>query len=799
MPPRSRLPSRTLIALAIASTLFSATLAAAPTSTDHAATPAIDAPASTAAPTPAKKHRKNPNLLPEVDVTATVIDSSRLPSVTPLEARQPRAVVSGEAIRAMQSPIAAYTDVIALTPSVNDAEPNGSGMGNSTGLTIRGFSDGQFNLLMDGIPFGDANDFTHHSVNYLMAQDMGQISVDRGPGNASTLGYATFGGTVSMDSRDPSTKAGARVYGSAGSFDSYMLGGSLDTGTMQDLGGLRAYIDYRQLTTQGYLSGANLRRHNFFFKAIKPIGDHTQLTFASLVNTGTGSNAAIVGATSYPYVAINDGTGPTSNLPGQMQQFGKRYGLSNDPASQAYTGYNFDTVNTDMEYVRLTSDLDGLHIDNNLYTVSDYHRGWNGLDPNGGNLNYGTGNGPAGSTGDGTFPVGAGSTNGTYYGPGNVPGQNMYMLYRNWGDILRMSQDAGPGTLRYGVWFNKQLYHRYQIDEDATNHWAWNGPSREAAFAGSKKDRRIDGTFSTFQPYLEYDWNLTDALTLSGGVKYAWFKRHDVAEVQEKVGKPQDYSQTWSKALPALDLHYAISDSWSAYVQAAEGYLAPNENLYYVPDPGASAASVKPEQTTNYQMGTVWQGDDFNFTADVYAINFNNMVTKKKIAGITYFQNVGGVQYRGLELEGSYLIGDGLSVYANATYNKATQQSDNLQLVATPKYLGAVAVLWNHGPWNAALTAKYTGANYGDMGTDSSGRDIGIYRFKPNTITNFSVHYTLPDAVVLPAGSRLSLQVFNLADVRKLNVLSGYTAGNVPLFYATPGRSFMASFEIPVR
>jgi iron complex outermembrane receptor protein len=173
-------------------------------------------------------------------------------------------------------------------------------------------------------------------------------------------------------------------------------------------------------------------------------------------------------------------------------------------------------------------------------------------------------------------------------------------------------------------------------------------------------------------------------------------------------------------------------------------------------------------------------------------------VVKHKVGGITYFRNTGGVKYRGLELEGSYAIAGGLSVYANATYNKATQSSDNLQLVATPKYLGTLALTWHGGPWSAALTAKYTGANYGDLGTGSNGQDMPIYRFKPNTITNLSLHYTLPEAALFPQGSKFSVQVFNLANVRKLYVLSGYTGGNVPLFYATPGRSVMASFDVPV-
>ena len=733
--------------------------------------------------------------LPTVEVHGQALKhDERAPTRGSLKATQPKSIIGRDYIENSSAPTANYSDIAAIAPSVVNIEPNGPGLSDSKGLSIRGFSDGQYNLTWDGIPVGDANDFTHHSSNYFMPQDLGAVTIDRGPGDASTIGYATFGGTVGIHTKDPLPYAQTTLYGSVGSFGMRMGGVEFDTGALPEYGDLRAFIDYKQLSSDGYLSGATLDRKNLFVKVVKPAGDSTTWSFVTLLNQNSGGDAAIVGATSYPYVAVNNGVPPfTSTLPGQIQVFGPNYGLSSDPRSQAYAArqYNYDTIKTDLEYIGVNSTLGGVKLDNKLYTYSDYHNGWNGLDPNGGGCDYGQINC---LVPDGTFPAGADTPNGTVYGPNNLPGQQMYMRYRNWGDILRFTQTLGPGTLDYGIWYNRQLYHRFKVEIDLSNNGALNNVVPHNAY-----DRWINGIFDVAQPYLQYAWAINPQLTLTGGVKYVWFRRHDNAPINQKTEVASNYSQTWKKALPSLDLHYMITPEWSAYVQAAKGYLAPNENLYYVPDPGQATANVQPEQTTNYQIGTVFRGDRLSLSAAVYDIKFSNQVKKTKIAGVTYFQNLGGTRYRGAEVEGSYLLGDGFSIYANASYNKATQNSTNLQLAGVPKTTAAAGLQYHNGAWRASLLAKYTGSNYGDTAQDANGNPIGIYKLPALTVANFNLHYTFPGSSFLPRGSRLGFQVFNLTDTHKLDALAGYTANNVPLFYVVAGRSVMGTLSIALR
>src|ERR1700722_14611227 len=192
--------------------------------------------------------------LDPVLVTAQALKGPPLaPSQGSLVATQPQSIVGRDFIQLNDAPAANYTDIIKLTPSVWAVDPNGPGLMENQGVSIRGFQDGQFNVTFDGIPWGDANDFTHHTTSYFMAHDIGQAIIDRGPGTASTIGNATFGGTVSILSKDPSSTFQAGPYATLGSWGTTLFGGEVDTGAIAAANGATGFIDAEGLHTDGYL------------------------------------------------------------------------------------------------------------------------------------------------------------------------------------------------------------------------------------------------------------------------------------------------------------------------------------------------------------------------------------------------------------------------------------------------------------------------------------------------------------------------------------------------------------------
>ncbi len=707
---------------------------------------------------PTRAHSLDPVV---VTVVATALKGPQsAPSQGSLVATQPQSIVGADFIQNNDAPAANYTDIIKFTPSVWTVDANGPGLMENLGTSIRGFQDGQFNVTFDGIPWGDSNDFTHHSTSYFMSQDIGNIVVDRGPGNAGTVGDATFGGTLYVQSADPRKARGLTTLLSFGSFNTRLYGVRYDTGEISDWGGTRGFISLKDLSSDGYLTNANLDRTNAFLKIVQPVNESTDITLVSNLNK----------------VRQNP---PVGQTPNQLSQYGLNYGYNTDPASQGYFGYNLDRITTDYEYIGINSKVAGWSFDNKLYTYAYYHDGFNGLDV-GGSL-------PNGGVDIGDIPNGTVNPNGTP-NPNNVPGQQLTNNYRSVGDIFRVSHDLGPGEVQAGGWFDHQSNLRELVEVDFSNNVAFNydmppGPAPESPYT----DRLQHNQLFSRQAYLQYLWRVVPNLDVTGGVKYVNFERVIDSPVNQGTELPLDYSKTWTRDLPSVDVHYRLADNWSAYAQYAKGFLAPNLNILYVVDP--SKNTVNPEGTTNIQAGTTWVGPALTVSADVYTINFSNEIASHTINNFKQFYNLGAVKYKGAEAEATYIVGAGFSVYANASYNSARLAADQTWVPLTPDKTAAFGVLYNQGPLQGSIIEKYVGRRYGDAGN--------YYPLGGYGSADAAIDYTFGPWGRALKNTKLEVTLQNLMNRRSIYDLAGYSsststafgANGVPLLFTLPGRS----------
>lgn len=656
---------------------------------------------------------------------------AQAPTQGSLTADEPQSIISRHYIQNSTAPTANYSDIVQIAPSVNSVNPNGAGLMESQSLSIRGFQDGQFNVTFDGIPFGDSNDFTHHSTSFFTSQNIGGITVDRGPGDASQIGFATFGGTIAVQSREPSMTPSVSLLGSYGSFDTWLTGAEFNTGDMQQWGDARAMVGYSHTSSDGYLTNASQRRDNVFFKLEKPIGDDTLVTVYA----------------NYNRIHQDVSLGATA---AQIHQFGPNFGLSNDPTSQSYSGYNFDRINTDMEYIDVQTRIAEWKIENKLYTYGYYHDGFNGMDPNGE------------------------TPNGTSFGPNNVPGQQMANNYRAFGDIATAERKIGPGTLQFGGWLTHQSNFRDNMNVDDSLN-----------FALQTLNFTMHDTLLTFEPYVQYAWELPFGLTLTPGLKYVSFNRSIDAPVDQGSGVPVNYSHTWTKVLPSVMLHEQINSNWSAYAQFAQGFLAPNLNVFYVANPSGSS-QPNPEQTNNYQIGTTYKSKRLTVSADLYYIDFLNAITSRTVGGNTTFSNAGGAVYKGLESEATFYAGLGFSLYGNLTFNSAKQKSTGDWMPNAPQSTAALGLLYERGPLNGSLITKFVGHQFGSTGDQ---QPIGGF-----TVTNFATSYTVKNLAPWLHNTRVGLEVDNIFNRTSINALAGFTAAdNTPLYWTIPGRAIIGT------
>jgi iron complex outermembrane recepter protein len=656
------------------------------------------------------------------------------PSQASLQATEPQSIISRKYIENTAEPTATYADIVNIAPSVATIDPNGSGLMEAANLSIRGFQDGQYNVTFDGIPFGDSNDFTHHSTSFFTNQQIGSINVDRGPGDASQIGFATFGGTIGVQSKDPSATPGFTVFGSYGSWATGVGGAEFNSGTMEQWGDARVMVGGTYGSSDGYLTNSSQQRENYYFKLEKPIGDNTVVTVYA----------------NYNNLHQNDSSGATQQ---QIAEYGPNYGLSSNPDSQAFYGYNFDKINTDLEYIDVRSKVDQWMIDNKVYTYGYYHNGFNGDDPNGE------------------------TPNGTKLGSNDVPGVEMNNNYRAWGYVLNASRDIGPGTLEFGTWLTYQTNFREKFNVDDTLN-----------FALLKYKYSMNDTFTTFEPYVQYAWKLPQyGLTITPGVRYVSFDRHIDTPMNQSTGEPLDYSHDWSKALASVTAHEQITSSWSAYAQFAQGFLAPNLNVYYVDSPTVSG-QPSPEQTNNYQVGTVYKSERVTFDADLYYIDFLNAVTSRTIDDETYFSNAGGAVYKGFETEGTVSLGNGFNLYGNFTLNSAKQKGTGDWMPNAPRDTAAVGLLYDRHQITGSAILKFIGRSFGDTGDT---QPIGGY-----AVTNLSIGYTIKSLGSWTHDTHLGFEIDNVFDRTSIDGLAGYTAAaGTPLYWTIPGRAFIGTIK----
>ena len=658
------------------------------------------------------------------------------PTVAPLDATQPTSVISQDFIEKNLPLTGNYDEAIQIAPSVSDVAPNGPGLAESQAISIRGFQDGQFNVTFDGIPWGDSNDFTHHSTSYFAAHDLGQISVDRGPGTASTIGNATFGGTVSVLSKAPSDEMSISPYVMFGSFNTQLYGVELDSGTIESTGGTRIIADGEGLTSDGYLTNMGQQRENGYIKIVQPIGPDTELTLVGMYNTLT--QGISLGATA-----------------AEIAKFGPNYALSTNPNSQNFAGYNQDQIHTDFEYADINSSFgDGWNLNAKIYTYGYFHVGKNGEDPNGE------------------------TPNGTAFGPNDVPGQLLQNDYRSIGTITRFKKDLPFGDVQLGVWYDHQANSRSLFEVDETLGGTVNPgiPTNQP----NGIDRELHQDLETVEPYLQVDWQPIEGLTLSPGLRYAYFDRSVDSQVNVKTGLPQTYDNTFDAVLPSITALYKVNDHWSAYAQAAEGFLAPNENFFNTNNP--LSTNVSPEQSWNYQIGTSWQTKELAASFDAYYIDFSNFIGNQTVQGITTYFNQGGAVYKGLEAEVTYNIGYGVSLYANGSLNSAKDNQTGLWLQNAPNSTGALGVIYDKDGIYGSLIEKWVGSRYGD-----TAQQVGL---DPYGTLDMALGYTIDSPMNGVGKTTVKLQLDNLLDTTKIFALAGNTAAaGTPLYWTVAGRS----------
>lgn len=670
------------------------------------------------------------------------------PGRTPLTVTQPTSLIGSDYIQHDVLPTQNYDDIIKFSPSVQNIEPVGAGLQQNFQETIRGFQYTQFNTTFDGIVLpGLPTNLAPQTGAYFQSHDIGGVQVDRGPGSASTLGYATFGGTVSILSKTPTDTVSLNPYGSFGSFGTKLGGFEVDTGRLASLGGTRAFIDVEREEGRGYLTGTGTERRNVFAKIEQPLGDSTVLTFVTLADNDR---------THTPYGAKL----------AEIQTYGPNYALSENPQSQNFTQYNADVYTTDFEYLGVKSDLGGgIGMDDKIYTNGYSQRETRGTDVNG------------------TTP----NLTGTYFVQGvptlfsnAVPGYNVQTNFRDFGNVLRLAKDTSIGQLRAGIWVDSIALTsaRYTINLSEGDLPYAKSPT------GTPFQFAYRSSLTTLQPYIEWALTPLPGVVVTPGLRYTQNERRLNASINRNTGLPAKEDVVYDAFQPSIDARYRIRPDLSVYGQIARGFLAPPINVLQTAASNVSHG-LSPQTTVNYQVGTSYQTAALSLAADLCYIDFNNRISAQSIAGTNFYTNGGGAIYKGVELEGTARMTPGVFAYANGSLNDAVYTASRVALAGSPRQTAAIGPIFERDGGYASILAKFIGPQYGlDSNANGLGNSLPLKSYT-------DVDLSLGKTISILNGRKISgrINVSNLFDDHSPIYVTGTTAAGTGLYYTNPGRS----------
>jgi iron complex outermembrane recepter protein len=778
-------------------------LATAVAGAAHAADADADAtaPTTTSAPTGVAAGAAGS----EIQGLVVTAESNRVTSEAPakgsLDETQPQSLITSKFIQQLTPEDGGWTTVVSIAPSIAGGISSNGGIGDYQTITLRGFQDGFFNITWDGIAFGDTNNPTHHSADYFPTSTVGAVVVDRGPGAAGDLGQANFGGAIHMFSPDVSDQFGLTQKLTGESFGTWGAVTTINTGTLSQLGGGKLLLNFDERGSDGELSDAGGHQYNQLAKLEIPIGDKSSLTlFANM---------------EYNYFNFEDSSGPGETW-AQTEALGKNFSMNDDPDSEHFIGFNYELKRTDFEYADYKDQLDpSLSLEDQAYT---YHYANKTVSTNdltgftGPNVNGTPAVNGAAASANTSAPYAIGNAS-------QIGGYDKLNEYRVIGDILRFNQDWSFGTLKVGGLVEGSRTFRANCLVDLSLGLTVTDPRYATAPYGippnaSPNCKTLEeSSWLQWQAFADFYWRPLTNLTITPGFKWVDFRRDIDAAAESVSGEPSKISgvklktvplvgsNTYTSPLYFLTANYKVLPDWAVYAQYATSFLIPELSDLYVT--GIDLNTVKPQYTTNYQLGTVYTKGNFTADADIYLIKATNLQIACNVPDgngsqtEASFCNTGNARYDGIEGETAYAFPFGLTLFANGALNEATQlatpadPSNGIanalpeeELPGAPRWTAAMGGIYDHDHWRGSLTFRDVGTSVQYNPTGAPAATTG------GVLPQYTFH--LPQYWSLDASAgydfghfAIKLQAFNLTDNRTL--ISFAPAANSQTLYSTNG------------
>lgn len=624
-------------------------------------------------------------------------------------------------------------EILNLVPGMNftNNDPYGSSGGN---IRLHGFDGARISQTFDGMPMNDSGNYSLYTNQQLDSELIGMASVNTGTTDADSPTASATGGTINVNSINPTSEFGGWVKGSLGDFNFKRVMALVNTGEVGPWG-TSAWFSYSDQSYDKFKGQGDLGKIQYNFKVYQPIRDNGD--FVSLAghwnrnrnNNYNGPNLfknpdGSLGSTAddSPF-GWNIDYNPTyiaaPVTPGQADDDPNHFFDKNGKKSYDNNYWGLRQNPSDTGNLRAQSRFtlrEGL-----IFT----------FDPS---FQYTLATGGSGQTvlkENDALLRGTKSTGGVDL---NGDGDTL--------DSVRLHATNNTHTQRYGIntsliWNladNHSLRAAYTLDHARHRQTGLYGkldvsnpsePRFMDPFAGLRdEDNRIynlDGyalrtrdrlSYAILNQFaLEYRGRFfDDAVRVNIGVRAPFFKRemnqncysqYKNSNVRCTTEAPtatnangtvvvagRDYIKPYSRevkfddVLPNINVTWNISGPHSVYGSYAESLTLPRtDNLYtvYFNDAGDITSPIaRPEMSKTWDFGYRYQTGTLIASANVWYTKFQDRIlsTYDRELDAYFDRNVGDVDLYGFDSQIGFSPMEGLSIYASASYTDSEIKQD---------------------------------------------------------------------------------------------------------------------------
>ncbi|MCP4469690.1 MAG: TonB-dependent receptor [Gammaproteobacteria bacterium] len=246
---------------------------------------------------------------------------------------------------------------------------------------------------------------------------------------------------------------------------------------------------------------------------------------------------------------------------------------------------------------------------------------------------------------------------------------------------------------------------------------------------------------TSFGGYLQNETKLNDLTEITVGVRYDEVK----FDVTDKFLSDGDDSGKvrLDHVSPMAGITFKSGNNTHLYATISMAFETPTTTEFANPDGGGFNQDLKPQDSTNYEVGIKTLTNNYQFELALFHIKVEDELTPFELPaqpGRTFFENAGSSSRDGLEISYSRQLGEQVNFSMAYTYsnflfddftNAAGDKFDGNQIPGLPEDLLHLGFSWfGDSGFYAKWDTTYTGELYADNANETSVASSSVSNFR---------------------------------------------------------------------